>query len=78
MPGADIARHLDRHGINVELRQISGWSNPAEALLNEAEKSGAQMIVMGGYGHSRFREWVLGGVTRDILKVATVPVLLAH
>lgn len=78
MPGADIARHLDRHGINVELRQISGWSNPAEALLNEVEKSGAQMIVMGGYGHSRFREWVLGGVTRDILKTAKVPVLLAH
>jgi len=78
MPGADIARHLDRHGVNVELRQISGWSNPAEALLNEVEKAGAKMLVMGGYGHSRFREWVLGGVTRDILRVAEVPVLLAH
>lgn len=78
MPGADIARHLDRHGIGVELRHITGWSNPSEAILNEVEKSGAQMIVMGGYGHSRFREWVLGGVTRDILKVAKVPVLMAH
>lgn len=78
MPGADIARHLDRHGVGVELRHITGWDNPSEAILNEAEKSGAQMIVMGGYGHSRFREWVLGGVTRDILKVAQVPVLMAH
>lgn len=78
MPGADISRHLDRHGINVELRQITGWSNPAEAILNEVEKSNAKMIVMGGYGHSRFREWVLGGVTRDILKAAEVPVLMAH
>jgi len=78
MPGADIARHLDRHGVNVELRQISGWTNAAEALLNEVEKQGAKMLVMGGYGHSRFTEWVLGGVTRDILRVAQVPVLLAH
>lgn len=78
MPGADISRHLDRHGVAVELRHVTGWSNPAEALLNEVSKSGAQMLVMGGYGHSRFREWVLGGVTRDVLKVAEVPVLLAH
>jgi nucleotide-binding universal stress UspA family protein len=78
MPGADIARHLDRHGVNVELNQISGWSDPAEALLNEVEKAGAKLLVMGGYGHSRFREWILGGVTRDILRIAEVPVLLAH
>lgn len=78
MPGADVARHLDRHGVNVDLRQISGWSDPAEALLDAAAQSGAGMIVMGGYGHSRFREWVLGGVTRRILSTAEVPVLLAH
>lgn len=78
MPGADIARHLDRHGVNVELREITGWDNAAAALLNEANKSGADLLVMGGYGHSRFREWVLGGVTREIMKAAEVPVLLAH
>ena len=78
MPGADIARHLDRHDVNVEIRQISGWSNPAEALLNEVEKTNSKMLVMGGYGHSRFREWVLGGVTRDILSTAEIPVLLCH
>lgn len=78
MPGADIARHLDRHGVNVELREITGWDNAAAALLNEANKSGADLVVMGGYGHSRFREWVLGGVTRDVMNAAEVPVLLAH
>jgi len=78
LPGAGISRHLDRHGVNVELKEITGWKNPAEALLNEAEKSGAQLIVMGGFGHSRFRQWILGGVTRDILSTAQIPVLLAH
>ncbi len=77
-PGADMARHLDRHGVNVELRNLTGWDNPGEALLNEVERTGANMIVIGGYGHSRFREWILGGVTRDILTKAEVPVLMAH
>ncbi len=78
VPGADIARHLDRHGANAEIRQITNWKNPAEALLNEVEKTNAKMLVMGGYGHSRFREWILGGVTRDILRTADVPVLMCH
>lgn len=78
MPGADIARHLVRHGINVEISHIKGWKNPAEALLNEVEKRGAKLLVMGGYGHSRFREWVLGGVTRDVLRSAEVPVYMSH
>ena len=77
-PGADIARHLDRHGVNVELRHVEDWQRTSDALLNEVAKSGAQMVVMGGYGHSRFREWILGGTTRDILGKATVPVLVAH
>ncbi|WP_299347966.1 universal stress protein [uncultured Maritalea sp.] len=77
-PGADMARHLDRHGVNVELRNISGWDNAGEALLNEIERTDANMFVIGGYGHSRFREWVLGGVTRDVLTKAEVPVLIAH
>jgi nucleotide-binding universal stress UspA family protein len=77
-PGADIARHLDRHGVRVEIRHVTGWSDPAEALLNETQKAAADLIVMGGYGHSRFREWILGGMTRDVLSLANVPVLLAH
>jgi nucleotide-binding universal stress UspA family protein len=77
-PGADISRHLSRHGANVELRMLTGWADPAEAILNEAERSGAQLIVMGGYGHSRFREMVLGGVTRNVLSKSDIPVLMAH
>ena len=76
--GADIARHLNRHSINVDIREISGWDNVADALLNEVEKTNAKMLIMGGYGHSRFREWVLGGVTRDILREAEFPVFLCH
>lgn len=78
MPGADISRYLTRHGCTVELRSLSGWTNVAEALLNEVEKTEADLLVMGGYGHSRFREWVLGGATRDILTRAEMPVLIAH
>lgn len=76
--GADIGRYFSRHGIAAEIRTINGWVNVGEALLNEAERTGAQMIVMGGYGHSRFREWIMGGVTRHVLTHATVPVLIAH
>lgn len=77
-PGTDIGRHLSRHGIVAEIRPINGWVYAGEALLNEAQKTGAQMIVMGGYGHSRFREWVLGGATRHLLTHTAVPVLTAH
>lgn len=77
-PGADIGRYLSRHGVPVEIRPIAGWVYAGEALLNEAQRTGAQMIVMGGYGHSRFREWVLGGATRHLLTHAGVPVLIAH
>ena len=77
-PGVDIGRYLSRHGVAAEIRAISGWVHAGEALLNEAQKTSAQMIVMGGYGHSRFLEWVLGGATRHMLTHAQVPVLIAH
>jgi nucleotide-binding universal stress UspA family protein len=76
--GADIGRYLSRHGVSAEIRKIGGWSSAGEALLHEATATGADMIVMGGYGHSRFREFVLGGATRHVLTHATVPVLMAH
>ena len=78
MPGADISRYLTRHGCDVELSELSKWSNVGEALLNEAERTSADLLVIGGYGHSRFREWVLGGATRDILTRSEIPVLIAH
>ena len=78
MPGADISRYLTRHGAKVELRTLTNWSHVGEALLNEVERSQADLLVMGGYGHSRFREWVLGGATRDVLTRAETPVFIAH
>lgn len=78
VPGADISRYLTRHGCTVELRTLANWTSVSEALLNEVEKLNADLLVMGGYGHSRFREWILGGATRDILTQAEIPVLIAH
>lgn len=77
-PEADIARHLDRHGVKVELRHAGGWERAADGLLNEARLSGADLLVVGGYGHSRFREWVMGGNSRAIMTQCPLPVLMAH
>jgi nucleotide-binding universal stress UspA family protein len=76
--GADIGRYLSRHGISAEIRKVGGWAHAGEALLNEARLTGSDMIVMGGYAHSRFREFVLGGATRHVLQHANIPVLMAH
>lgn len=79
LPGADIATHLARHGLKVRVvvHKRSGEST-AMALLKHAERSGAELLVAGGYGHSRFREWVLGGVTRELLQFTPVPTLFSH
>ncbi len=77
-PGADIALFLARHGIKVEVGRQRTAGNVGEALLSTAIDLSADLIVMGGYGHSRFREVLLGGVTRTVLDTMTVPVLMAH
>lgn len=78
-PGADIARHLDRHGVTTELRHIPGGDRAvSEALLDEVHRLAIDLVVMGGYGHSRFREWILGGATRDFMTVCPAPILMAH
>jgi nucleotide-binding universal stress UspA family protein len=77
--GADIAQHLARHGLNVELRNIAaGEVNVPNIILSDAADHDADLIVMGGYGHSRLREFVLGGATRGILSSMTVPTLMSH
>jgi nucleotide-binding universal stress UspA family protein len=77
--GAQIAEHLARHKLNVELKPIvAPDSDAANVILNQAADSATDLIVMGGYGHSRVREFVLGGVTRSILGAMTVPVLMSH
>jgi nucleotide-binding universal stress UspA family protein len=76
--GADIGRYLSRHDISAEIRKIAGWDDASKALMNEARQVEADMLVMGGYGHSRFRERILGGATRRALSEAEIPVLMAH
>jgi nucleotide-binding universal stress UspA family protein len=78
-PGADIALHLARHGIAAEAASTSSVDiGVGNALLSRAADLGADLIVMGAYGHSRMREMVLGGVTRHLLQHMTVPVLMSH
>jgi nucleotide-binding universal stress UspA family protein len=77
--GVDMGQHLARHGLKVEVQRIPGGDvDVADALLSHAADSGADFMVMGGYGHSRLREFVLGGVTRTIFHSMTVPTLMAH
>lgn len=77
--GADMGQHLARHGLKVDVHRITGGNiDVADALLSHAADSGADFMVMGGYGHSRLREFVLGGVTHSIFKSMTVPVLMSH
>lgn len=78
-PAADLSRHLARHGLRVTAKQTtSGELDPTDVLLNYAADESCDLIVVGGYGHSRMREIVLGGVTRGLLQRATVPVLMSH
>ncbi len=77
--GADMGRHLARHGVNLEVKRITrGEIDVANTLLSHAADSGTDLVVMGGYGHSRLREFVLGGVTHSMLRFMTVPVLMSH
>jgi nucleotide-binding universal stress UspA family protein len=79
MPGADIARHLARHGADVEVKRIvSTETDVAGTILSHAADVSADFLVMGGYGHSRLREFVLGGATRGILAAMTLPTLMSH
>jgi nucleotide-binding universal stress UspA family protein len=77
--GADMGQHLARHGLNVEVKRMTmGDIDVADVLLSHAADIAADIIVMGGYGHSRLREFVLGGVTRSILQSMTAPVFMSH
>jgi nucleotide-binding universal stress UspA family protein len=74
-----MVRHLARHGLEAHLTNLAnGRGGVAGTLLSHAAEWKADLIVMGGYGHSRLREIVLGGTTRRILQTTTVPVLMAH
>ena len=77
-PGADIALYLARHNVNVEVLQKKTVLDIGNALLTLVADEAADLLVMGGYGHSRFREVLLGGATRTVLASMTVPVLMSH
>ena len=79
VPGADLGQHLARHGLKVDVKRITSPDiDVTSTVLSYAADSSADLIVMGGYGHSRLREFILGGVTRGILETMTVPVLMSH
>lgn len=78
-PSTWAAKYLARHGLKAKLHE---WPRDgrsiAEALIDAANVLNASYVVMGAYGHSRFRETMLGGVTRDMLRHSPLPLLLAH
>jgi nucleotide-binding universal stress UspA family protein len=79
LPAADLALHLARHGIKAEAAHtVARDVSEGDVLLNEAADMDADLIVVGGYGHSRAREFFFGGVTRGLLSSMTVPVLMSH
>jgi len=79
LPGADIATHLTRHGVNVTIERIPvGKIDVSNAILSYAADTDPGLIVMGGYGHSRLREFILGGTTRGMLASMTKPTLMSH
>ena len=78
-PGWDIGAHLARHGCTVEVRnEDSGGRSIAQSLLDVATAYDADLVVMGGYRHSRLQQAILPGVTRKLLRETKVPLLLSH
>jgi len=77
-PGADMGLYLARHGVEIEILEERTELDVGNALLSLAADKGSDLLVMGGYGHSRFREVLLGGVTSMVLNTMTLPVLMSH
>lgn len=74
----DLAVYLARHGVTVHMLQPQKSDNVGQSLLELAKKRDSDLLVLGGYGHTRFREFLLGGVTRTILEEANLPVFMSH
>ncbi len=78
-PGEDLSRHLTAHGVTNRIQYtLSGEISTSTVILNEVSNYGADIIIMGGYGTSRLREMVLGGVTHSLFTSMTVPVFMSH
>ena len=74
----DVARYLQGHGVQGTVAERWIVGNTSEALVDLTSECGADLIVMGAYGHGRLREWMFGGVTRDLLASAPVCCLMSH
>jgi nucleotide-binding universal stress UspA family protein len=75
----DLVCHLARQGFDTQVEShVTKRFSPAELILSRVVDNSHDLVVMGAYGHSRLRETILGGMTRDILRSMTVPVLMAH
>ncbi|MBO6603291.1 MAG: universal stress protein [Roseicyclus sp.] len=78
-PGAELSKMLSRHGVEVEVSIVAQTLPRVSDVINRhIQDQNADLLVMGAYGHSRFREAILGGATRNLLENAVVPVLMAH
>jgi len=77
-PGADLAAYLARHGIKLEVSVHRTKQDISNFLLSLAADLDSDLMVMGGYGHSRFKEMIMGGATRGILESMTIPVFMSH
>jgi nucleotide-binding universal stress UspA family protein len=78
-PGGALAVYLSRHGVRCDIQVMTRQGlKVSERLSQHVTETGSDLLVMGGYGHSRFREAVLGGATREMLQSSSVPVLMAH
>jgi nucleotide-binding universal stress UspA family protein len=77
--GVEMAKHLARHDVKVQLERVPAPDiDVTSAILSYVADNSGTLIVMGGYGHSRLREIILGGATREMLKSMTVPVFMSH
>lgn len=78
-PGADVALYLSRHGAKVAVERVESNGEPvADVILGFAKRHNNDLIVVGAYSHSRTTEMIFGGVTRRLLRDATIPLLIAH
>ncbi len=78
-PGERLSTLLDRHGVKVEVTILArSMPKVSDVLTQHLRDTSADLLVVGAYGHSRFREAILGGATRDLLEACPVPVLMAH